>query len=135
MSSGAPQDGEVSYRFSRRVRVTTAAIGVVLAVAGIIISASLHAWDGVVGSIIAVFGIGGLLAQQLGIRAQLTSRLPQGPLSRLVVSLAVLALVAALVALESGNIVPVMAVSSVLFVLFLIQFWWANRRSSRKVQH
>jgi hypothetical protein len=122
-------DEEVKYRFSRPVRLGAASLGFAFFLGGTIAFLVVRSWEGVVLCLIGVFGVGSLLAQQLGIRIRFAGKLPQGPLARLVLSAAVLALVMALVAIKSDNEASAAGVGSVLFALLLLQFWWEKRRN------
>lgn len=120
---------EIRYRFSRPVRLSAVSVGLVFFIAATVACLILRAWDGVVGCSMGVLGVGSLLAQQLGIGVRLTARFPHGPLPRLLASVVFLALVTALVAVESGNTVTPVTVAGVLAALLLVHFWWEKRRS------
>ncbi len=124
MSSPPAQGAETKYRFSRPVRVWTGAIAFVVAIGATLTCAVLALWEGVAINLLAVFGIGGLLAQQMGVAGWLTSRFPHAPLPRLVVSVAILALVAVV----SGDAAVIGSVAGVLLLSNLMGFWWDTRR-------
>jgi hypothetical protein len=122
--------GEMKYRFTRPVRLSLVTAGFVAAIAGTVTFSVAGDWDAVAGCLVAVFGIGGLLAQQLRVGTWLTDKFPHAPLPRLVTSLAILGLVAVV----SRNTALIVAVAAVLSAWNLIQFWWERRRSRSQVQ-
>lgn len=127
MTSPSQKDGEIRYRFSRLVRVWAGIVTLVIAIGATVMSFVLGDWEGVAVVLLAVFGIGGLLAQQMGVGAWLTSRFPHAPLPRLLLSLAALALVAVV----SRDTVVIVSVAAVLSLSNLTGFWWDRWRSQR----
>jgi hypothetical protein len=120
-------DEGMKYRFSRPARRWVVTIAFVMAIAGTVMFFAVGDWDAVAAFLVGVFGIGGLLARQLGIGTWLTDKFPHAPLPRLLTSVAILGIVA----VASRNPELIMAVAGVLFAWNVVQFWWDKRRSEK----
>jgi hypothetical protein len=91
---GPGQDEEIKYRFSRPLRIWSGVIAFVTAIAGTITLVVLREWDGLLGMLIAVYGIGDLLAEQLGLGTRLARKIRHATLLWVLVSVAILVLAA-----------------------------------------
>jgi hypothetical protein len=131
MTSPTSQDAETTYRFSRRVRVSAGMVVFVASVAGTITLAVLGEWNGVFGTLIAVYGTGDLLAEQLGFRIRLARKIRNATLLWLVISVAILVVAA----IQGVNPIVIAILAGIFLVWDLFSFRYQRRTMQGQPPH